>query len=166
MPGAYVSSESPSPPPPPRPPKTPLNTVPPRHTSFNHSQFNHSSPSASPKPARTSSDQAYREALLPTPPPPARSPIPAPSRIHAGQASLALRIKQEAEDARMAAKLAAVDDGADERKRRSERERLDEEMARKLTFEDGESDRKGEEARRAREEEDERLARELAERQD
>ena len=102
------------------------------------------------------------------------------SRIHAGQAAIALRFQQEREDARMAAALARENDQREaaerkERERRADeefarmmkeeermreqREREDEELAKQMA-EEGSGE---EEARRARERADEELARSLAE---
>lgn len=101
-------------------------------------------------------------------------------RIHAGQAALVRRIKQEQEDARMAAQLAKEVEERDkqerlererqadqelaafmrlEEERQRQREREDEEMAQRMA-EEATSE---EEVLRARVEADERLARSLAE---
>lgn len=75
-------------------------------------------------------------------------------RIHRGQEQLIARIKQEKLDAELAARMAEVDLGEEEARRRS-----DELIARSM--QDEATTR--EEERRKREQEDERIARKLAE---
>lgn len=100
---------------------------------------------------------------------PSPSSIPTQPIIHAGQASLALRIEQERSDALYANTLASSIAKSEKerellaRKKEKEREERDWKVAESLRIEEEKFEKEEVEKRRKCEEDDERLARELAE---
>lgn len=177
--------------PPPRPPKTPI--IPPK-IPISSSNVNTSAQSFErpilPPPAHHSSSSSQittpaststysqigsvppRVTSLPSTSASPRLPTSSHSTqsiIHAGQASLALRIEQERSDALYANSLASsIAEVEREReilakRKEKEREEMDWKVAESLRIEEESFEKEEAERRRKREEDDERLARELAE---